>query len=402
MRVFGAMRITWLGLAGVLLLGACTLRIGSPNRLSDEPAPTAIPLSDTAEPARPSQGLLPDQPVALPPGFGISIFAQGLDGPRMMAVGPDGIVYVAERGANRIIRLPDLDGDNVADGVELVAEGLRAPSSLAFYRDGSLYVGETTRVLRLSEPDGQGVFQKSEVIVDGLPEGGHNTRTVLFAPDWSKLYISVGSSCNVCDENDPRRAAIMRYNPDGSGEQVYASGLRNAVGITFRPDSNELYATNNGRDMLGDDLPPDTLNLVNEGDDFGWPRCHSGRIADPQYGGSSACAGVKSPAVELQAHSAPLGLTFYTGTQFPELYHRNLFVAYHGSWNRSQPTGYKVVRIPLENGQAGAIEDFAVGWLGTDGSAWGRPVDVVTGSDGSLYVSDDSGGKVYRIYYQNP
>jgi glucose/arabinose dehydrogenase len=396
------MRVAWLGLAVALLLGGCTLRVGSLTRLPDAPAPTAIPLISTAEPAQPSQGLPTEKPVALPPGFGISVFAEGLIEPRMMAVGPDGYLYVAERSANRIIRLPDRDGDNVADGVEVAAGGLKAPSSLAFYQDGSLYVGETTRVLRMSEPDEQGVFQKSEVIVDGLPSGGHNTRTVLFSPDWSTLFVSVGSSCNVCDEEDPRRAAILRYNPDGSQEKIYASGLRNAVGITFRPDSDELWATNNGRDMLGDDLPPDTVNLVREGDDFGWPRCHSGRIPDPQYGGSDACAGGKPPAVELQAHSAPLGLTFYTGTQFPEAYRGDLFVAFHGSWNRSQPTGYKVVCMPMENGQAGPVEDFATGWLDADGSAWGRPVDVVTGQDGSLYISDDAGGKVYRIYYQNP
>ena len=394
--------VRWVPLGAMLLLGACTLKIGSPTRLSNAPAPTAISLSAMAEPAQPSQGIPVEQPIALPPGFGISIFAQGLNDPRMMAVGPDGVVYIAERGANRIVRLPDRDGDAIADGVEVVAQGLRAPSSLAFYQDGSLYVGETTRVLRLSEPDSQGIFQKSEVIVDGLPEGGHHTRGVLFSPDWSTLFVSVGSSCNVCDEKDPRRAAILRYNPDGSGEKIYASGLRNAVGITFRPGSDELWATNNGRDMLGDDLPPDTINVVREGDDFGWPRCHSGRIADPEYGGSNACAGVKPPAVELQAHSAPLGLGFYTGTQFPEAYSGDLFVAYHGSWNRSQPTGYKVVRIPVENGVPEAVEDFAVGWLGADGSAWGRPVDVISGPDGSLYISDDSGGRVYRIFYQNP
>jgi glucose/arabinose dehydrogenase len=402
MKFVYRMRVIWLGLAAALMLGACTLRVGSPTRLSDAPAPTTIPLKVTVEPVQPSQGPSPEQPIDLPPGFGISIFAQGLSDPRMMTVGPDGTLYVAERGANRIIRLPDRDGDHVADKVEVVAEGLNAPSSLAFYQDGSLYVGETTQVLRLSEPDEGGVFQKSEVIVDGLPGGGHNTRTVLFAPDWSKLYVSVGSSCNVCIEEDPRRAAILRYNPDGSGEEIYARGLRNAVGITFQPGSEELWATNNGRDMMGDDLPPDTVNMVSEGDDFGWPRCHAGRIADPQYGGSNACAGVKSPAVELQAHSAPLGLAFYSGRQFAEDYDGDLFVAYHGSWNRSQPTGYKVVRFPMENGHPGGVEDFAVGWLGANGSAWGRPVDVITGTDGSLYVSDDSGGKVYRIYYQNP
>jgi glucose/arabinose dehydrogenase len=337
--------------------------------------------------------------VTLPPGFGISVFAQDLSDARMMALGPDGEIYVAERGRGRVLRLPDRDGDGVADGVEVAAEGLNGPSSLDFYRDGSLYVGETTRILRLIDPDGDGVFQEEEVIISGLPSGGHSTRTVLFSPDWEHLYVSVGSSCNVCIEEDERRATIMRYNPDGSGAEIYAEGLRNAVGITFRPGTSQLWATNNGRDWLGDDQPPETVYLVEKGDDAGWPRCHAGRIVDPEYGEPGACEGVDDPIVEMQAHSAPLGLTFYAGEQFPEAYRGNLFVAFHGSWNRTTPTGYKVVRVPIEDTQAGAVRDFAAGWLREDGSKWSRPVDVLTGPDGSLLISDDSAGFIYRVFY---
>jgi glucose/arabinose dehydrogenase len=322
-----------------------------------------------------------------------------LNSPRMMALGPDGQLYVAERGAGRIVRLPDQDQNGVSDNLEVVAQDLNSPSSLAFYRDGSLYVGETTRILRLSDPDAQGVFQHTETVIDDLPSGGHTTRTVLFSPDWSTLFVSIGSSCNVCIEEDSRRAAIMAYNPDGSNGRLFARGLRNAVGIAFRPGTMELWASNNGRDLLGDNLPPETINLVNEGDDFGWPRCHSGRIVDPDFGKSGACDGVTKPVVEMQAHSAPLGLTFYTGQRFPEQYRGDLFVAFHGSWNRSIPTGYKIVRIPMENGTPGAVQDFAVGWLPENSKQWGRPVDVVTGSDGSLFVSDDGGGMIYRIFY---
>ena len=371
-----------------------------------EPVETAPAASEDAEatgapdaPIVPTRVVPPDGAVELPPGFGISVFAQGLRDPRMMALGPDGELYVAERGASRIIRLPDRDGDGVADGVEVVAAALNAPSSIAFYEDGSLYVGETTRVLRLSDPDEDGVFQKREVIVDGLPSGGHSTRTVLFSPDWSSLFVSIGSSCNVCEEADERRATITRYNPDGSGEEVYARGLRNAVGIAYRPRTDDLWATNNGRDWLGDDQPPETVYLVRQGDDAGWPRCHAARIEDPDLGGRGSCEGVAAPAVEMQAHSAPLGLTFYVGEQFPESYRGDLFVAFHGSWNRSEPTGYKVVRIPVGDGVAGEVQDFAVGWLRDDGSNWGRPVDVLTGPDGSLFVSDDGKGTVYRIFY---
>ena len=399
------------------------------GRLPDAPAPTALPLASptptvtvqpsptqvppaptsvrpteapAAEPpvaASPTRVVPPAEPISLPAGFGISVFVQGLRDPRMMALDPDGILHLAERGAGRIIRLPDRDDDGVADGVEVVAEGLNSPSSIAFHRDGSLFVGETTRILRLSDPDTSGAFQRREVIVDGLPAGGHNTRTVLFSPDWASLFVSVGSSCNVCLESDERRATIVRYRPDGGAEEIYATGLRNAVGITFRPSTGELWATNNGRDWLGDDLPPETVHLVRQGDDYGWPRCHAGRIEDPEFGSPGSCEGVAAPAVEMQAHSAPLGLAFYTAEQFPQAYQGDLFVAFHGSWNRSMPTGYKVVRIPMNDGIPGPTEDFATGWLRDNGSQWGRPVDVLTGSDGSLFVSDDGGGAVYRIFH---
>jgi len=392
-------RLIFIGTLIVLAFAGCTLRSRWPFGLTDAPAPTTIPLVVTVAPLAGSQVIPPAQPIALPPGFAITVFAQGLDSPRMMTLGPDGQIYVAERGAGRILRLPDRNADGTVDGLEVVAQGLNAPSSLAFFKDGSLYVAETTRILRLSDPDAQGMFQKSQTVIDDLPSGGHNTRTVLFSPDWSTLFVSIGSSCNVCVEEDSRRAAIMAYNPDGSNGRLYARGLRNAVGITFRPGTAELWASNNGRDMLGDNLPPETINLVHAGDDFGWPRCHSGRIVDPDFGKPGACDGVVKPAVEMQAHSAPLGLTFYNAQQFPEQYRGDLFVAFHGSWNRSVPTGYKVVRIPMKGSTPGPVEDFAVGWLSQSGTQWGRPVDVLTGSDGSLFVSDDGGGLIYRIFY---
>jgi len=417
--------ILLIALIAVWLIGPWRIQDLFHKKLPDVPAPTAVPLPGptsaaaaqptptlepsppTAAPATPAPAVMiaptrvvpPAETINLPSGFGISVFAQDLRGPRMMSLDPDGQLYVAERGAGRVVRLPDRDGDGIADNVEVVAEGLSAPSSIAFYKDGSLYVGETTRVLRLSAPDENGVFQERERIVDGLPSGGHSTRTVLFSPDWASLFVSVGSSCNVCIEDDERRATIVYYSPDGSGEEIFAQGLRNAVGITFRPGTDELWATNNGRDWLGDDLPPETIYVVREGDDAGWPYCHSGRIVDPDYGSADACDGVLAPVVEMQAHSAPLGLTFYTGQQFPEEYRGDLFVAFHGSWNRTVPTGYKVVRVPLRGGNPGQVEDFATGWLREDGSNWGRPVDVLTASDGSLFVSDDGGGVVYRIFY---
>jgi glucose/arabinose dehydrogenase len=374
-------------------------QIGWLPRVNAPQAPTAIPVGQ-GSPAQVAPGMLaPPESLYLPSGFAVGVYADGLQDPRMLALGPDEQLYVAERGAGRIVRLPDWDNDGTMDGLEVVAAELNSPSSIAFYQDGSLYVGETRRVLRLSEPDASGSFQNREIIIADLPEGGHHTRTVLFNPDWSKLYVSVGSSCNICMEEDARRAAILQYNPDGSGEEIFASGLRNAVGITFRPGTNELWATNNGRDLLGDNQPPETIYLVEQGFDYGWPFCHAGRIIDPDMGSDGACEGVGDPIIEMQAHSAPLGLAFYNGNQFPEEYQGDLFVAFHGSWNRSVPTGYKVVRIPMQNGQPGAVEDFAVGWLQQGRANWGRPVDVITGSDGGLYLSDDSSGRIYRIIY---
>ncbi|UCD42413.1 MAG: sorbosone dehydrogenase family protein [Chloroflexota bacterium] len=381
-------------LFGLFLASACTMTIGGPSRLPDPPAPTAIPLSEPAV----SLAGVPGRSISLPPGFEISVFADGLDDPRMMNLDSDGHIYVAERGAGRILRLTDGDSDGRADQIEIVAEGLKAPSSLAFYQDGSLYVGETNQVLRFPPLAGGETFSQPEVIVPDLPGGGHNTRAVLFSPDYSTLYVSIGSSCNVCEETDPRRAAIMRYDPDGSAGRLFAKGLRNAVGITMRPGVDELWATNNGRDFLGDDLPPETIYLVQDGKDYGWPSCHSGRIIDPDLGSETSCQGIEDPLVEMQAHTAPLGLEFYSGDQFPEEYRGDLFVGLHGSWNRSSPVGYKIVRIPLDGDTTGPVEDFAAGWL-EGGSSWGRPVDVLTGPEGSLYVSDDAGGRIYRISY---
>jgi glucose/arabinose dehydrogenase len=370
-----------------------------PATATPEASATVVQEPSTGPVAPPTRVVSPTEPIRLPAGFGITVFAQGLQDPRMMALGPDGDLYVAERGTGRVLRLPDHDEDGVADRVEVVAEGLRAPSSIDFHADGSLYVGETTRVVRLGDAGGDGFFEELQVFIDGLPSGGHNTRTVLVAADGSGLLVSIGSSCNVCVEGDERRATIMRYDEDGGTGSVFARGLRNAVGIAFRPGTDELWATNNGRDWLGDDLPPETVYHVPEGEDAGWPRCHAGRIVDPDLGEPGDCDGVAVPEVEIQAHSAPLGLTFYTGQQFPETYQGDMFVALHGSWNRSAPVGYAVAHIPMQDGQPGPVRDFAVGWLREDGSNWGRPVDVLTGPDGSLFVSEDSRGTVYRIYY---
>lgn len=337
--------------------------------------------------------------VQVPAGFEVGVFAEGLTGPRFIAFGPDGVLYVADRGAGRIVALPDANADGVADEVRVFAEGLSAPHSLT-YHEGAWYVGVPTGVVRLTDSDGDGKADEQTTLIDNYPTNGHSTRTVLFLPD-GRMVVSIGSSCNVCEETDPRRAGIVVYNAVGSGERQFAVGLRNAVGLALHPVTGDLWATNNGRDLLGDDIPPETINLVREGMDFGWPRCQAGDIEDPDFGFPGSCAGVEPPAVKMQAHSAPLGLAFYTGTNFPKDYRGDLFVAFHGSWNRSVPTGYKVVRIPFDgNMPTGEVEDFATGWLDLAANqVTGRPVGLAVGPDGALYISDDKGSVIYRIWW---
>ena len=349
---------------------------------------------------RPPSGAAEVADVEVPEGFTITVFAEDLSNPRFMTVGPDGTLFLAERGRDRVVALPDENRDGSADAVVVVAEELDRPSSLAF-RPGSsdLYVGETSRVTRL-RLDGS-VVTGREVVIDGLPSRRlHFTTTVLFDLD-DRLYLAMGSSCNVCREDDPRLAAVEVYDPDGSNRRPFMVGLRNAVGLALNPETSEVWATNNGRDLMGNDLPPETVYVLEEGADAGWPRCHAGTLADPRFGDEGACDEVAQPIIIDTAHSAPLGASFYTGDSFPERYRGDFFMAYHGSWNRVPPTGYKVVRVPIDDrGVPGAPEDFAAGWLKEDGSSSGRPVDVVVAADGSLLVSDDKAGLVYRIAYR--
>lgn len=339
--------------------------------------------------------------VTTPPGFTTNVFAEGLNGPRFIHFGADGVLYVADRGNGRIVALPDANGDGVADKIRVFADDLDNPHSLVYHSE-AWYVGVPSGVIRLVDSDGDGVADKRTTLIDNYPTtGAHSTRTVAFLPD-GRMVVAIGSSCNVCQEEDQRRAAIVVYaGADATGEAIFARGLRNAVGLTIHPGAGTLWATNNGRDLLGDDLPPETVYQVEEGANYGWPICINGHLEDPDEGFAGSCDGIGHPVVEMQAHSAPLGLTFYTGDAFPADYQDDLFIAFHGSWNRSELTGYKVVRLPFANGQpAAAVEDFATGWLNAAGSeVSGRPVGLAVGPDGALYVSDDKGGYIYRISY---
>lgn len=341
--------------------------------------------------------------VRVPNGFEVGIFAEGLDGPRFMEFDSNGKLYVAERGADRIVILEDRDGDGRSDKQQVFADDIPSPHSIVLH-ENDWYVGVPSGVIRLTDADGDGEADERVTLIDNYPTSNHSTRTVEFLPD-GRMVVSIGSSCNVCEEQDPRRAGIVVYEDSGIwSEQLYAIGLRNAVGLTIHPSTGELWATNNGRDFMGDDLPPETVYRIQEHADYGWPRCHSGRYLDPEFGYEGACEDVGAPITEMQAHSAPLGLVFYSGDGFPEPYKDDLFIAFHGSWNRSVPTGYKVVRLPFNGLEPGSqVVDFATGWLADDmESVTGRPVGLAVGSDGALYVSDDSGGFIYRIAYSEP
>jgi glucose/arabinose dehydrogenase len=339
-----------------------------------------------------------DANLTLPAGFRAEVFASGLAAPRFMTVGPDGALLATERASGNIVALRDPNHTGKATERTVIASRLEQPTSVD-YVDGALYVGETSRITRFSLDSALKATEKT-ALIPNLPTGGnHTTRTVLVGPD-GKLYVAIGSSCNVCDESDTRRAAVLVYQMDGGGGRLYSKGLRNAVGLAVNPWNKQVWATNNGRDLMGDDTPPETVNALRDGADFGWPRCHAGDVIDPDFGKAGACNGVAPPLVKMQAHSAPLGLTFYQSDSFPAAYH-GLFVAFHGSWNRSTPTGYKVIFVPLDGSGAvsGPPQDFATGWLVSSSKAVGRPVGVTVGADGALYISDDSGGRIYRVSY---
>ncbi len=342
---------------------------------------------------------LPLDLIQLPPGFAIDVFAEDVPNARQMALGDKGTLFVGSRGGGKVYAVIDADGDMRAERTVVIDRGLDMPSGVAF-RDGALYVGAISRVLRYDDIESRlDDPPRPSVVTDALPsETHHGWKYLGFGPD-GMLYVPVGGPCNVCARGDPY-ASILRMNPDGSDMAVFARGIRNSVGFDWHPVTGALYFTDNGRDNLGDDVPPGELNHApRAGLHFGFPYCHGGDIPDPRFGRGRDCAEFTPPTQRLGPHVAPLGMTFYTGAMFPETYRDHVFIAEHGSWNRSKKIGYRVTLVTLDAaGKAVSYSVFARGWLQGE-NPWGRPADVLVMPDGSLLVADDAAGVIYRIAY---
>lgn len=373
---------------------------------------------------------VPADPAALlklPQGFKADVFASVMpaggsyfQGPRFMVFGPDGNLYLSLGLHNKVVMLPDRDRDGKADSIVTIAEKLNGPQGLAFV-DNVLYVADQDGIVRLEQRDGRWPAAGVIPFIKDLPTGGHTMKTLRVGPD-RHFYINVGSSCNVCDESDPLRATMLRYTLEGkpagalvtmgrhAPSPLWAYGLRNTQGFAWHPETGALYGTNNGSDMRSDtkggkpndELPPEHLNLLEAGKHYGWPHCWGDRVTDSNFPGPEGfCKSMQPPAITFPAHSTPIGIAFLNKANVPDDYRDDALVALHGSWNRREPSGYKLVRVHFVQGKPVRVSDFMTGWHGPAG-AWGRPVDVAVGPDGAIYISDDRAGMIYRITYRRP
>jgi glucose/arabinose dehydrogenase len=349
--------------------------------------------------------------LTVPAGFRVEVFEDSIPNPREMVRGPQGTLFVGSLAAGKVHAVVDANGDNKADRVVLIASGLRQPNGVAM-RNGALFVATSGQILRYDDIERRLDSPPTPVVVvDSMPNprAGHTWKFIAFGPD-DMLYVSIGAPCNVC-LSPPMVSAIVRMKPDGSNLESFADGVRNSVGFDWHPTSRELWFTDNGRDMMGDDVPGDELNVAYKpGMHFGFPFCHQGDVADPQFGAQRACAATEPPAQKLGAHVAAIGMTFYTGSMFPASYRNAVFIAEHGSWNRSSPSGYRVTVARTDGRRVTSYEPFLQGFLppaqsslpggrGAASVASGRPADVLQLPDGSILVSDDAANRILRISY---
>jgi len=337
----------------------------------------------------------------LPAGFTLSIYSDNIPNARSLALGDNGVVFVGTGSESTVYAVEDSDGDGTADKRHIIATDLNMPNGVA-YKGGALYVAEINRIIRFDHID-QNLSNppRPVVVYDKFPSDQHHGWKYLrFGPD-NKLYTAVGAPCNICNPEKPIYGSLVRLNPDGSDFEIIARGIRNTVGFDWQPETNSLFFTDNGRDYLGDDLPPDELNKWSvAGEHFGYPYCHGGDIPDPEFAADKKCRQFTAPAWKFKAHMAPLGLRFYRGNQFPGEFKNQLFVAQHGSWNRSELHGYRVALVKFKQGLPVSEQEFISGWLTKDGEVLGRPVDILEMPDGSLLISDDKLGVIYKVEYK--
>ncbi len=337
--------------------------------------------------------------IKLPEGFNISVYAE-VPNARSMALSPAGVLYVGNRSEDKVYAVVDADKNGRADKVYTIASGLNSPNGVAF-KDGDLYIATISTILKLPNIEADLAKAPAPVMLyDKLPtEKHHGWKFIAFGPD-GKLYIPVGAPCNICKSDNPVFASITRINADGTGFEIFANGVRNSVGFSWHPETKALWFTENGRDMMGNDMPSDELNIApTAGLHFGYPFCHQGDTPDPEFGVGKKCSDYVAPIQNLGAHVAALGMRFYTGNMFGDAYRNQVFIAEHGSWNRTEPVGYNVTLVNADaNGKVSGKSIFAEGWLQPDGKVLGRPVDVAVMADGSLLISDDYAGVIYRVW----
>jgi len=384
----------WYWTIGLLIMWASCSNVNPPAKPSNEADDP-----DTEE----EESLIHLDRIKLPEGFKIDLYATDVTNARSMSLSPSGTLFVGTRGDGRVYALKDTDGDMIADQMYTLMEDGNMPNGVAF-KDGDLYVAEVSRVLKFenieSKLDNPG---EPIVITEDYPtEKHHGWKYIAFGPD-GKLYVPVGAPCNICDSRDDIFNSITRINPDGTGREIVQRGVRNTVGFTWHPETGDLWFTDNGRDMLGDEIPACELNRASrDGLHFGYPYCHQGDLEDPVYGKNKNCADYVAPAQNLGPHTAPLGIEFYTASMFPASFKNKALIAEHGSWNRSKKIGYRISMVPLDaQSNATGYETFAEGWLDSEeDEAWGRPVDLEFLPDGSMLVSDDFADVIYRISYK--